>query len=123
MSSPRPARPACPTIATPDNGALQQIADGTSGLFVPHEDPAAAAAAILRLVRAPGCAAGLAQALRAHVRGTYAAEVVVPQWQALFDEVLAERPPAAAADAVPQLHPGRLGMLDPPPAAPAGGST
>ena len=39
-----------PVIATPDNGALQQIRDGETGLFVPHEDPAAVAAAIRRLL-------------------------------------------------------------------------
>ncbi|WP_174280267.1 glycosyltransferase family 4 protein, partial [Sphingomonas bacterium] len=39
-----------PVIATPDNGALEQITDGVSGLFVPHEDPAAVAAAMLRLL-------------------------------------------------------------------------
>lgn len=32
-----------PVIATPDNGALQQIDDGISGLFVPYYDPASVA--------------------------------------------------------------------------------
>ena len=82
------------TVATPDNGALQQIADGRSGLFVPHEDPAAAAAAILRLVREPVLRHRLGAGLRAHVLAHYTAEAVVPQWQALFDAVLAERPAA-----------------------------
>ena len=83
-----------PVIATPDNGALQQIVDGATGLFVPHEDPAAVAAAMLRLIRAPGLRTRLGDGLRAHVRETYAAEVVVPQWERLFAEVLAERQPA-----------------------------
>ena len=34
-----------PVVATADNGTLQQIEDGVSGLFVPHEDPPAVAAA------------------------------------------------------------------------------
>lgn len=82
------------TVATPDNGALEQIADGKSGLFVPHEDPPAAAAAILRLVREPVLRRRLGAGLRAHVLGHYTAEVVVPAWRALIDAVLAERPPA-----------------------------
>ncbi len=81
-------------VATPDNGVLEQIEDGTSGLFVPHENPDAAAAAILRLLGAPVLRRRLAAGLRAHVRRHYTAEVVVPQWRALFDAVLAERPPA-----------------------------
>ncbi|SCY67927.1 glycosyltransferase family 4 protein [Paracoccus tibetensis] len=87
---------ALPVIATPDNGALQQIEDGASGLFVPHEDPAALADALRRLLGDAPLRRRLGQALQAHVRATYAAEVVVPQWQALIDEVLAERPAAPA---------------------------
>lgn len=83
-----------PVIATPDNGALQQIEDGLSGLFVPHEDPEAVAAAMLRLIRDPTLRRRLGAALRAHVEASYSAAVVVPRWQALFDEVLAERAPA-----------------------------
>lgn len=82
------------TIATPDTGALQQIADGHTGLVVPHEDPPAAAAAILRLVRAPLLRRRLGAALRSHVATHYTTQVVVPRWQALFAEVLGERPPA-----------------------------
>lgn len=83
-----------PVIATPDNGALQQIRDGVSGLFVPHEDPAAVAAAMRRLIDEPALRHGLGSALQAHVRATYSAQVVVPQWQALIDTVLAEQAPA-----------------------------
>ena len=82
-----------PVIATPDNGALQQISDGATGLFVPHEDPQAVAAAILRL-RDPALRQRLGTALRADVEARYSAAVVVPQWQALIDAVLAERRPA-----------------------------
>lgn len=82
-----------PVIATPDNGALQQITDGVSGLFVPHEDPGAVADAILRLAHDPGLRARLGQGLRAHVEASYSVEAVVPRWQALIDEVLAERRP------------------------------
>lgn len=87
------------TVATPDNGTLQQIVDGELGLFVPHENPPAVAAAILRLIRAPLLRHRLGARLRNHVFTHYAASAVVPQWRALFETVLAEQPPAPA----PQL--------------------
>lgn len=83
-----------PVIATPDNGALEQIEDGVSGLFVPHEDPSAVAAAMLRLIDGPALRRELGDALRRTVERRYAVAAVVPQWEALFAEVLAERPPA-----------------------------
>ena len=83
-----------PVVATPDNGACQQIRDGESGLFVPHEDPAAVAAALRRLIGDAALRERLGAALRAHVIASYSAEVVVPQWERLLTEVLAERRPA-----------------------------
>lgn len=83
-----------PVIATPDNGALQQIRDGVSGIFVPHEDPGAVAEAMARLLDDAPLRRRLGGALQAHVRAAYSAAVVVPQWRALIDAVLAERTPA-----------------------------
>jgi polysaccharide biosynthesis protein PelF len=86
-----------PVIATADNGSMQQIEDGVSGLFVPHESPPDVAAAIERLARDPELRRNLGSALRHKVEASYAAEVVVPRWQAVFDDVLKERtqPPAS----------------------------
>lgn len=83
-----------PVIATPDNGALQQIEEGVSGLFVPHEDPASVANAMLRLIGNPNLRRQLGTALRRTVETRYSIEAVVPQWQRLFDSVMAERTPA-----------------------------
>ena len=83
-----------PVIATPDNGALEQIADGVSGIFVPHEDPQVVARAMLRLLADAPLRRRIGAALQAHVHATYSAQVVVPQWRALIDRVLAERRPA-----------------------------
>ena len=83
-----------PVIATPDGGAPQRVRDGETGLLVPNEDPDAVVAAMTRLIRDPALRARLGQGLRAHVRETRAAAVLLPRWEALIGEVLAERPPA-----------------------------
>ena len=82
-----------PVIATADNGTLEQIEDGVTGLFVPHEAPDAVAAIIVRLLDDPPLSRRLGDALREKVRTTYSVKAVVPQWEALFDAV--NRPSAA----------------------------
>jgi glycosyltransferase involved in cell wall biosynthesis len=79
-----------PVVATADNGTLQQIEDGVSGLFVDHESPAAVATAVLSLLADPTRATRLGAALRAKVEREYGVPVVVAQWQSLIDEVSAE---------------------------------
>ncbi|MCL6652770.1 glycosyltransferase [Agrobacterium rubi] len=83
-----------PVIATPDNGALQQIEDGVSGLFVPFGNPDAVAEHMLSLIASPTRRKALGAALRHQVETTYSVEVVIPQWQQLFDAVIRERNPA-----------------------------
>ncbi|MGI6853708.1 glycosyltransferase family 4 protein [Mesorhizobium sp. 1B3] len=83
-----------PVVATADNGSTQQMEHGVSGLFVPHETPADVAAAIEHLACNPTLRARLGHALRRKVQTNYALEVVAPQWQTLFETVLAERVPA-----------------------------
>ena len=80
-----------PVVATADNGTTQQIDDGVSGVFVPHQDPAAAARAVLGLLDDPDRAGRLGRALRARVERQFSVEAVLPQWERLFDDVLAER--------------------------------
>ncbi len=82
-----------PVIATRDNGSEQQIVDGVSGLFVPHEHPLAVATAITKLIEDPTLRTRLGTALRAKVDREYAVAAVVPRWETLFAEVLADRPP------------------------------
>ena len=84
-----------PVIATADNGAVEQIVDGVSGLFVPHEDPHAVARAIDVLLANPAMRQKIGGALQAHVAANYACGVVGRQWQALFAEVLHELPAAS----------------------------
>lgn len=85
-----------PVIATPDNGALQQIEDGVSGLFVPHENPGAVAEAMVRLLDDKALRTRLGSALRQAVEDRYSVAAVIPQWTALFDAVSAERKAAPA---------------------------
>lgn len=81
-------------VATADNGSKQQIENGVSGLFVPHESPPAVADAVARLAADFALRKRLGAALRRKVETTYSAEAVAPQWQALFEAALAERRPA-----------------------------
>ena len=83
-------------IATPDNGAVQQIVDGVSGLFVPHERPAELACRIARLALDENRRKRLGAALCRHVHATYGVSAVLPQWERLFGDVLREVPPAPA---------------------------
>ncbi|MET0172098.1 MAG: glycosyltransferase family 4 protein [Agrobacterium vaccinii] len=83
-----------PVIATPDNGAAQQIEDSVSGIFVPYNDPTAVAATIQRLTASSDLRRKLGQALQNKVETTYSARAVVPQWERLIQQVLNERPAA-----------------------------
>ncbi|GGH10909.1 hypothetical protein GCM10007036_07700 [Alsobacter metallidurans] len=80
-----------PVVATPDNGVLEQIEPGVSGLFVPHEDPEAAAWAIRRLIEDPALGRDLGRALRRKVETAYSTAALIPRWEALLREVAAER--------------------------------
>lgn len=82
---------ALPVIATADNGAAQQIEDGVSGLFVPYNDPTTVAATIRKLIDEPALRYTLGRRLRETVESRYGAAAVVPQWETLIGEVIAER--------------------------------
>ena len=79
-----------PVIATRDNGTDEQIEDGVSGLFVPHESPLSVAAHVRILLDNPGLRVKLGANLRAKVEREYSTGAVVPRWSALFGDVLGE---------------------------------
>jgi glycosyltransferase involved in cell wall biosynthesis len=79
-----------PVVATRDNGTEQQLEDGVSGLYVPHEDPAAVAGAVGYLLADETLRSRLGTALRRKVEHEFSVDVVVPQWERLFEEVLVE---------------------------------
>ena len=88
-----------PVIATRDGGTPDVIVDGETGLFVPHRSPSAVAAALERVLTQPEWGARLGANLRRTVEHTYAAQVVCRQWEALCQELLAERRARLAAAA------------------------
>jgi glycosyltransferase involved in cell wall biosynthesis len=79
-----------PVVATRDAGTLELLDDGRTAIFVPHEDPEAVASALDRLLADREHAGALGRNLRTLVEREHAVEAVVPRWEALFDEVLAE---------------------------------
>jgi glycosyltransferase involved in cell wall biosynthesis len=83
-------------VATADNGSMEQIEHGHTGLFVPHEDPIAVAAAISRLINDSVLRRRLGAALRAKVDADYAVEAVTPRCsEASYRADLNARPIAA----------------------------
>ncbi|MGO4440949.1 glycosyltransferase [Rhizobium sp. RAF56] len=81
---------ALPVIATPDNGALQQIENMVSGIFVPHGDAITVAEQLVSLIDAPLRRKALGQELRRKVEKTYSVDAVLPQWERLLTDVLQE---------------------------------
>ena len=79
-----------PVVATRDHGTVEMIEDGVTGLFVPHESPAAVAAALGRLIGDPGLRRRLGGSLRRKVERDYSAAVVARRWEALFDDLIKE---------------------------------
>jgi glycosyltransferase involved in cell wall biosynthesis len=81
-----------PVVASRENRSEHQLVDHVSGLLVPHENPLAVAAAITTLVKDSKLRTRLGTALRAKVETEYSVAAVVPRWEALFTEVLTDRP-------------------------------
>jgi glycosyltransferase involved in cell wall biosynthesis len=79
-----------PVVATNDGGVGALIEDGVTGRFTPHGDPAAAAEALADLFADPPTARRLGANLRRRVAARFSTAVVVPRWEALFADVLAE---------------------------------
>jgi polysaccharide biosynthesis protein PelF len=77
-----------PVVATCDNGSGEQITHGETGLFVPPESPDSTAAAIMRLLDDQDLRCKLGQNLRKKVECEYSTQVLIPRWQALFEELV-----------------------------------
>ncbi|MFN2521105.1 MAG: glycosyltransferase family 4 protein [Candidatus Limnocylindria bacterium] len=84
-----------PVVATADNGTVEQIVDGRSGIFVPPRDPAATARALRRLVGDRALARHLGAELRHSVETEFSCDAVIPRWEALLAEVAVAVPAPA----------------------------
>lgn len=76
-----------PLVATAVGGTPEVIADGTSGLLVPADDPAAMAVAIGRLLGDAAFAARLGAAARQAVEERYGARSMVRRLEAVYAAV------------------------------------
>lgn len=80
-----------PVVASALGGAAEIIAHGQDGLLTPAGDPAALAAALLRLLDDPGEAERLGQAARRTVAQRYQVDAHVRAVVAFYQRVLAEQ--------------------------------
>jgi glycosyltransferase involved in cell wall biosynthesis len=76
-----------PVVANDSGGTRELIIDGRTGLLIGERDPAALAAAVIRLLRDPGLARTLSEAGRAHVARGFSVAGMARAYQTLFTEV------------------------------------
>jgi glycosyltransferase involved in cell wall biosynthesis len=85
-----------PLIAPREGGPLEIVVDGETGLLVPPRDATALAAAIERLIGDPALRRRMGEAGRARVDAVFDIRHHVRAMEAVFEEMLAARRPAAA---------------------------
>jgi N-acetyl-alpha-D-glucosaminyl L-malate synthase BshA len=78
---------ACPSVATQVGGIPEVITDGQTGRLVPFGDALALAAAVEELIRDPARRRALGQAGQREARRLFSAEVIVPQYEAVYGRV------------------------------------
>jgi glycosyltransferase involved in cell wall biosynthesis len=76
-----------PVVATAIGGTDEAVADEVTGLLVPPRDPAALAAAIVRVRADPELARRLGQAGRARVEQEFSSRVTAERVMRIYDEV------------------------------------
>jgi glycosyltransferase involved in cell wall biosynthesis len=81
-----------PIVATAVGAVPELITDGVHGLLVPPGDPAALAAALLRLLREPGLATSLARAARQRVQERYSRAAMLQRFETYYERLAAGRP-------------------------------
>jgi sugar transferase (PEP-CTERM/EpsH1 system associated) len=84
-----------PVIATDVGGNAELVEDGVTGLLVPARDAAAMAARIIELADDAAACRRLGAAGRLAAEQRFALPVMVAGYQGLYDELLAQRAPAA----------------------------
>jgi N-acetyl-alpha-D-glucosaminyl L-malate synthase BshA len=82
----------CPGVSTNVGGIPEVVTSGRTGVLVPAGDPTALARASSSLLRSPVRRARLGRAARAAARSRFSAANIVPQYEALYRRVCANRP-------------------------------
>jgi sugar transferase (PEP-CTERM/EpsH1 system associated) len=83
-----------PVVATRVGGTPEVVADGVSGLLVPPRDPAALAAALLRVHRDPFLAQQMGVAGRREVETNFDIRAMVARYESLYLESVSLEPTA-----------------------------
>lgn len=86
-----------PVVSTNVGGVPDLLTDGSTGLLTADDDDAAMAASVLRIVREPELCARLSGNGR-QLAERSAWSAVQPQWDSLFDRVMARRPGASGRE-------------------------
>ena len=76
-----------PSVATAVGGIPEVVADGTSGVLAPFGDVDALTRGVESLLRDPARRDAMGRAARERARKLFAAEVIVPQYEALYRRV------------------------------------
>jgi glycosyltransferase involved in cell wall biosynthesis len=79
-----------PVVATDVGGNGEAVVNGETGLLVPPADPARLAAAILAVLQQPDRGAEWGRAGRRRVSDRFQRSRMLPQYEALYDELLAQ---------------------------------
>lgn len=77
-----------PIVSTPVGGIPEAVTDGVEGFLVSPGDVAALAARLTQLAQEPQLAQAMGEAARQKVARCFAADVILPRVEALYDEVL-----------------------------------
>lgn len=78
---------ACPSVSTRVGGIPEVIHDQITGILTPPGDADALACGIERLIQNPGERAAMGRAAQTIARDKFSAEVIVPQYEALYHRV------------------------------------
>ncbi len=92
-------RAGLPMIVTDVGGNAEAVVDGQTGFVVPPADPAALAAALLRVAQDPTLRRKLGKAGRERMATNFTLDACVAKYRALYDELFAasSKPTASLA--------------------------
>lgn len=79
----------CPCVSTAVGGIPEVVADGETGLLAPFGDVDALARAVTALLDDPARRTAMGQAARQRAQKLFTADIIVPQYEALYRRVVA----------------------------------